>query len=60
MADKTEPQKKDLIWTERINKLIQNWRSFSKLERQQYRTDTIAILCRGLPEADETKLKRGL
>jgi len=44
---------KDLIWTERINRIVKDWTQFTRREREQYRMDTKALLCRGLEKREE-------
>jgi hypothetical protein len=36
-------EKKSLLWTEHINKVLQQKNWWSKQERMQYRTDAIAL-----------------
>ena len=48
-----EPKK--LYWTAYVNKAL-NWRGFTKMERQQYKTDTKALLCRG--ELENAEIQR--
>ena len=57
MADNTptdKPVKKDLFFTEKLNRMFGELRTYTKTDRQQYRTDVKALLCRGI-EPDETK-----
>lgn len=48
-----EEKKKNLFWVARVNNAIPNWRQFMKQERQQYRTDVKALLCRGAMEEEQ-------
>lgn len=54
-------ENKNLLWTERVTRLIKNWQGFSKAERYQYRLDTKALLCRDHMEQDDVStVQRGL
>ena len=53
-------EEKKLLWTEYINKAIQNRQWFLKHERLQYRTDVTALMCRGLDVKDTNVIKYGL
>jgi hypothetical protein len=58
---KKEPlPKKDLFFTEKINRMIGDIRTFSKVDRLQYRIDAKALMCRGIEPAEVTRIQRGL
>ena len=46
-------KEKNLIWSQRIANAMPSWRDYLKAERQQYRTDVKALLCRGNMTEDE-------
>ena len=47
-------KEKNLFWTQRIANLVPNWKEYLKAERQQYRTDVKALLCRNNLADSET------
>jgi len=49
-----------LLWTEHINKVLQQKAWWSKHERMQYRTDAIALMCRDIPKQDIQTINYGL
>ena len=49
-------ESKDLIWTERINRILLDWSSFSRGQRAQFRMDTKALLCRGLEKEEVNQI----
>ena len=53
-----EPKKeKNLFWTVRVANAMPDFRHYMKTERQQYRTDVKALVCRGnLSEADTNQI----
>ena len=54
-------EKKNLFWTARIANAMPEWRHFLKTERQQYRTDVKALLCRGnLSDAEQKRVQMSL
>lgn len=53
-------EKKSLLWTEHINKVLKQKAWWSKYERMQYRTDAIALKCRDIPKSDITTIQNGL
>ncbi len=56
---KKEP-KKDLFFSEKINRMIGDLRSFSKTDRLQYRIDAKALMCRGIEDQEVKRLQRGI
>ena len=58
-ADKptdTDKDEKKLIWTARLLNALPNWRDYLiRAERQQYRTDVQALVCRGNLSKEEAQ-----
>ena len=52
---KKEP-KKDVFFTEKINRVFGDLRTFTKVDRLQYRIDAKALMCRGIEEAEVKKI----
>lgn len=55
MAEKKEP-KKELFFTEKINRIIGDLRTFTKVGRLQYRIDAKALMCRGIEDNEVKRL----
>ena len=51
---------KNLIWTAKINRMIEELKTLTKNDRTQYRTDIKAVMCRGIPDKDVSIIKQGL
>ena len=54
-APKKEP-KKDVFFTEKINRMIGDIRTFSKSDRLQYRIDAKALMCRGIEDGEVKRI----
>lgn len=53
-------KEKPLLWTEHINRVITQKQWWQQVNRQQYRTDAIALMCRGIEPADANSIRYGL
>lgn len=51
MAESKEPQRK-VFFTERVGRVLDELRTYTKADRQQYRTDAKALLCRGIDDQE--------
>jgi hypothetical protein len=56
---KKEP-KKDVFFTEKINRVFGDIRTFAKSDRLQYRIDAKALMCRGIKDDEVKQIQRGL
>lgn len=56
----TKKEKKDLFFTEKINRIITELKTFTKQDRLQYRIDAKAVMCRGIEDAEVKKIQNGL
>ena len=56
---KKEP-KKDVFFTEKINRVFGDIRTFAKADRLQYRIDAKALMCRGIQDDEVKQIQRGL
>ena len=54
-----KPQKKVFI-TEKISRMFSELRTYTKTDRFQYRTDVKALLCRGIDEKEQTRIKNAV
>ncbi len=52
--DNLPEKKKEVFFTEKINRIFGQIRTFTKQDRLQYRVDAKALMCRGI-EDDEVK-----
>ena len=52
--------KKKVIFTEHINRFFKEMKTYSKLDRLQYRTDIKAVMCKGIPDDEANSIKRAL
>ena len=60
-AEPVEEKSKNLFWTQRVINMMPHWRQYLKDERQQYRTDVKALVCRGnLPESEQQRVQMSL
>ncbi|CDW82563.1 UNKNOWN [Stylonychia lemnae] len=55
-----EQPKKKVFWAERILRIREEMFTYVKTRRQQYTTDTKALLCRGIEENEIAKIQNGL
>lgn len=55
-SENTEKPKK-LIWTAKINRMIDELKTLTKNDRTQYRTDIKAVMCRGIADKDVQTIK---
>ena len=61
MAEKTEKSSADLLWTAKVARLMDKVTLLGKIERAQYRTDALAVMCSGqLSAKDASSVQNGL
>ena len=46
----TEKPKKNLLFSEKINRMLKEIKTYTKADRVQYTTDVKALLCRNIEE----------
>ena len=56
--ENNEPKK--VFWTVKVDRILKEVRSLTKVDKSQYRTDIKAVMCRGIPENEVTTIKQAL
>lgn len=51
---------KDLFFTEKIGRIVNELKSFNKSERSQFRVDAKALMCRGIEDNEVKRIQYGL
>jgi len=46
----TKTEEKNLFFTEKIHRMLKELKTYTKSDRDQYRIDAKALLCRGIEE----------
>jgi len=54
---KTSQEQKDLFFTEKLNRIYQELRTYTKQERLQYRIDAKVLMCRGIEDAEVRRIQ---
>jgi|APSaa5957512535_1039671.scaffolds.fasta_scaffold301418_1 hypothetical protein len=57
MSDSEEKATKKLFFTVKIDRMWKEIRTLTRADKQQYRTDIKAVMCRGIPEKDMNTIK---
>jgi hypothetical protein len=48
--------KKDVFFTEKLNRMFGELRTYTKTDRLQYRIDAKALMCRGIEDAEVKRI----
>ena len=54
-SENNEPKK--LFWTVKVDRMLKEVRSLTKVDKTQYRTDIKAVMCRGIPDNEVNIIK---
>jgi hypothetical protein len=56
MESATPEPKKDVFFTEKLNRMFGELKSFTKTDRLQYRIDAKALMCRGIEDKEVKRI----